>query len=292
MWDSSRQWPTCTVVGFYTETSGLRTFSSQRIFEAPRSSQEPSLLCNVNLRLLTWLFACHAFGLRGPVLVNFGNACCFEDVSCLSARRTARAAARLEAKARRDEETPSCDWGTSWSRGWVHRAGSHRRALGDSGSRKRRLQPLGDRSGCSRAEKCAARCAGTAATVLLMLTGIEPCNEAHEASNRVPSEKPPCAFRVLLHFPREAKSAEQTLTGNARLDELAASKLSQSTVRASGEPSAAARGTGTPRGATFAALARPPCCSAFSRGTRGSAPRRVRPGQELRSACACYALAL
>lgn len=94
-----------------------------------------------------------------PVLVNFGNACCFEDVSCLSARRTARA----------DGYTaPEAIDGR----------------LGTQG-------PASD-------------VFSTAATVLLMLTGIEPCNEA--------------------------KSAEQTLTGNARLDELAASKLSQSTV--------------------------------------------------------------
>ncbi|CAE7876046.1 unc-22, partial [Symbiodinium necroappetens] len=94
-----------------------------------------------------------------PVLVNFGNACSFEDVSCLSARRTARA----------DGYTaPEVIDGR----------------LGTQG-------PASD-------------VFSTAATVLLMLTGIEPCNEA--------------------------KSAEQTLTGNARLDELAASKLSQSTV--------------------------------------------------------------
>ncbi|CAE6970937.1 TTN, partial [Symbiodinium sp. KB8] len=94
-----------------------------------------------------------------PVLVNFGNACCFEDVSCLSARRTARA----------DGYTaPEAIDGR----------------LGTQG-------PASD-------------VFSTAATVLLMLTGIEPCNEA--------------------------KSAEQTLTGNARLDELAASKLSQSTA--------------------------------------------------------------
>jgi len=94
-----------------------------------------------------------------PVLVNFGNACRFEDASLSVARRTART----------DGYTAP--------------------------------EVIDSRSGT---QGPASDVFSTAATVLFMLTGIEPCNEA--------------------------KSAEQTLTGNARLDELAASKLSQSTV--------------------------------------------------------------